>query len=227
VLRDLYDTPGADSEILALMDRAIADLREAGAIVIDPFEIADFEQLTAATGFCSRFRFDLEAYLHTLGEAAPIRSLDEVAQRGAYLPHNEQAMQWALEETRSPEQQIPPCVDVQGDPRRKALLDAIVTAMDAADLDALIYPTWSNPPRKLGDTESPHGNNSPAIAPHSGQPAITVPMGFTTSGLPAGLQLLARPFDEHKLLRYAYAYEQLTRHRTPPAGFPPLPQHAP
>ncbi|MFP4280080.1 MAG: amidase family protein, partial [Halochromatium sp.] len=35
------------------------------------------------------------------------------------------------------------------------------------------------------------------LAPHTGQPAITVPMGFTDSGLPLGLQLLARPFDEH------------------------------
>ena len=65
------------------------------------------------------------------------------------------------------------------------------------------------------------------IAPHTGQPAITVPMGFTQAGLPLGLQLLARPFDEHNLFQYAYAYEQATRHRRPPKAFGRLPYGAP
>jgi Asp-tRNA(Asn)/Glu-tRNA(Gln) amidotransferase A subunit family amidase len=114
-------------------------------------------------------------------------------------------------------------VDVQGDPRRKQFLDAVLAAMDKANVDAVIYPSWSNPPRKLGDHESPHGNNSPVIAPHTGQPAITVPMGFSRTGLPLGLQLLARPFDEGRLIQYAYAYEQATRYRRPPPGFGRLP----
>jgi amidase len=96
--------------------------------------------------------------------------------------------------------------------------------MDNANVDAIIYPSWTNPPRKLGDRNSPHGNNSPVIAPHTGQPAITVPMGFTHNGLPLGLQLLARPFDEGKLIQFAYAYEQATHYRRPPPGFGPL-QH--
>ena len=94
--------------------------------------------------------------------------------------------------------------------------------MDNAGVDALIYPSWSNPPRKLGDLKTPHGNNSPVIAPHTGQPAITVPMGFNREGLPAGLQFLARPFDEHKLFQFAYAYEQKTKHRKPSKYFSAL-----
>jgi Asp-tRNA(Asn)/Glu-tRNA(Gln) amidotransferase A subunit family amidase len=128
-------------------------------------------------------------------------------------------MQWAMSVHGAPESQSPPCIDVAGDPRRKAFLDAVVAAMDAAGVDALIYPTWQNPPREIGDNQSPHGNNSPVIAPHTGQPAITVPMGFTDTGLPLGLQLLARPYDEHRLFQYAYAYEQATQHRRPPKGF--------
>jgi Asp-tRNA(Asn)/Glu-tRNA(Gln) amidotransferase A subunit family amidase len=92
--------------------------------------------------------------------------------------------------------------------------------MDSLKLDALIYPTWSNPPRKIGDSESPDGNNSPVIAPHSGQPAITVPMGYVDNKLPLGLQILGRPFSEEKLFQYAYAYEQATQHRKPPLLFP-------
>ena len=61
------------------------------------------------------------------------------------------------------------------------------------------------------------GNDSPQIAPPTGAPAITVPMGYardvSQSALPAGLQLLARPWDEARLLGLAYAFEQATQYR--------------
>ena len=223
VLRALVHSVNADPEVVATMDRAIGELKAAGAVIVDPFEIPDFDRLRNETGFCSRFRYDLKNYLATRGPSAPIHSLDEVATGKHYLPMNEEAMQWAMSEDGLPQDQEPPCVDVQGDPRRKQFLDAVVAAMDKANVDAIIYPSWANPPRKLGDLASPHGNNSPVIAPHTGQPAITVPMGFTQSGLPLGLQLLARPFDEGMLIQYAYAYEQATRYRRPPPGFGRLP----
>ena len=222
VLRALVDTGDADFEVIDTMDRAIDELTAAGAVIIDPFDIPDFDRLRQATGFCSRFQYDLGNYLDTLGAATPISSLDDVYRDQRYLPGSAQAMEWAMRVTGAPQEQDPPCIDVAGDPRRKQFLAAVVSAMDAADLDAIIYPSWNNPPRKIGDLESPHGNNSPIIAPHSGQPAITVPMGFTSSGLPLGLQFLARPFDEHKLFQFAFAYEQATRHRRPPDGFGPL-----
>ena len=85
----------------------------------------------------------------------------------------------------------------------------------------LAYPTWSNPPRLIGDRNTPHGDNSQHIAPHTGFPAITVPMGFV-DGLPVGLQLVGEAYAEPVLIRIAYAYEQSTRHRRPPASTPPL-----
>jgi Asp-tRNA(Asn)/Glu-tRNA(Gln) amidotransferase A subunit family amidase len=224
VLRALVETGDADFEVLAVMDRAIEALGAAGAVIVDPFEIAGFDRLRLATGFCSRFRHDLRDYLLTRGATAPIHALDEVAASKRYLPGSANAMQWAMSVEGPPEAQEQPCVDVQGDPRRKQFLDAVVGAMDRAGVDAIIYPSWTHPPRALGDLDSPPGNNSPVIAPHTGQPAITVPMGFTDNGLPLGLQLLARPFDEAKLFQYAYAYEQATRHRRPPPGFAELAQ---
>lgn len=222
VLRQLYDNDNADFDVLDHMEQAITDLKQLGAIIIDPFEIAQFDELTQATGFCSRFRFDLNNYLRSLGKAAPIKSLDEVFAKNQFLENNKANMHWAMSVDVDPASQTPPCADVQGDPRRKQLFDAVIAAMDKHKLDAIIYPTWSNPPRKLNDHQTPHGNNSEKIAPHTGQPAITVPMGFTVNHLPSGLEFLARPFNEHKLFQFAYAYEQATKHRKPPVGFGPL-----
>ena len=52
----------------------------------------------------------------------------------------------------------------------------------------------------------------------AGVPALSVPCGFTSSGLPLGLQILGRPFDEATILAVAHAYEQATdwHHRHPP-----------
>jgi amidase len=51
---------------------------------------------------------------------------------------------------------------------------------------------------------------------------VVVPMGFGTLGLPMGLGILGRPYDDGRILGYAYAYEQATRHRRPPAPTRPL-----
>ena len=49
-----------------------------------------------------------------------------------------------------------------------------------------------------------------------GVPAVVVPAGFYATGLPFGLEIAARPWQDGDLLGYAYAYEQATRHRRPP-----------
>jgi Asp-tRNA(Asn)/Glu-tRNA(Gln) amidotransferase A subunit family amidase len=219
VLRALIDTETADFEINDIFEQAINDLKTAGATIVDPFSVEHFDELRKAVRFCSRFRYDINNYLASLGKNAPVKSLDEVVENKSYGDYSKDAMQWAMSVNIKPQKQTPPCIDVQGDPRRKRFLDAVLTAMDKYQIDAIIYPSWSNPPRELGDNESPHGNNSPVIAPHTGQPAITVPMGFSSDGLPAGLQILGRYFDEGKLFQYAYAYEQATKHRRTPELF--------
>jgi len=81
----------------------------------------------------------------------------------------------------------------------------VLESMDTARLDALVYPSWNNPPRLIGDLNSPHGNNSNRISPPTGFPAMTVPMGFVHGNLPAGLQILGRPWAEPTLIKTGYA----------------------
>jgi Asp-tRNA(Asn)/Glu-tRNA(Gln) amidotransferase A subunit family amidase len=76
------------------------------------------------------------------------------------------------------------------------------------------------------DTEDAYalGNNR-FLSPVIGFPALTVPAGFTTDGLPVGLELLGHPFTEATLLRLGYAYEQGTHRREPPVTTPALADH--
>ena len=106
---------------------------------------------------------------------------------------------------------------------RQQFRDAVLRTMDRLKLDAFVYPTWSNPPRLIGDLNTPAGDNSQVFSPVTGFPAIDVPMGYIRGGrLPAGITFYGRAWSEAQLIRYAYAYEQATRHRRPPASTPPL-----
>ena len=53
-------------------------------------------------------------------------------------------------------------------------------------------------------------------------PSIVVPAGFTRDQLPTGITFLGRPYDDGHMIKLAYAYEQATRHRKPPASVTPL-----
>jgi Asp-tRNA(Asn)/Glu-tRNA(Gln) amidotransferase A subunit family amidase len=106
---------------------------------------------------------------------------------------------------------------------RERVRKAVLQSMDSIHLDAFVYPTWSNPPRLIGDLNTPAGDNSQFFAPTTGFPAINVPMGFTRGGtLPAGMTIFGRPWSEAKLIKIAYAYEQATHHRRAPVSTPPL-----
>jgi amidase len=105
-------------------------------------------------------------------------------------------------------------------PRRKAL-EAYNEVLDRLHLDGLVYPAAQMPP----PDETMPQDGKISEGPHSdtgwvnmiGVPAVVVPGGFYPDGLPFGLEISARPWRDGDLLGWAYAYEQVTRHRRPPA----------
>ncbi|MBO0800879.1 MAG: amidase, partial [Blastocatellia bacterium] len=163
-----------------------------------------------------------DQYLSSLGGKAKYSSLAAIVKSGLYSPYIERR----LKENAQTAQPEDPCRDVYHDPRSIAMRNALLKAMEAEKIDAVIYPTWSNPPRKVGDLQSPGGDNSQMLSPQTGFPAITVPMGFINGSLPAGLTFLGKLFGEPDLIRFVYAYEQATRHRRPPEKFPALSNQA-
>jgi amidase len=214
VLHQAYDTPTLDPEVDTVFRAAIGELRDLGAEVIDPATVERLDEMREAqTGSCNQFKHDLNRYLAGLGDKAPHNSLAEIIKSRQFHP----SIQVRLESAQAADDvpaESPGCKS--RDEFRVKLRAAVLALMDSARLDALIYPTWSNPPRLIGDLNTPGGDNSQLFAPSTGFPAITVPMGYTRRTLPAGLQMFGRPWSEATLLRLAYAYEQATHHRRPP-----------
>ncbi len=216
VVRQLSDTETADPAIRDLFEAALADLRALGAEVVDPVSLPMLDDDDGGL-WCNPFKAHLEAYLASLGEGAPVRTLGEIVEGGDFHPSIRGRLENALEVEDPPETD---CAEALA---RSAGLRAEAGGLfESEALVAMVFPTWSNPPRLLGDLVTPGGNNSPQLSPPTGFPAVTVPMGFTENGLPAGIQFLGPALGEPALIRLAFAYEQATLHRKPPASTPPL-----
>lgn len=225
VLRALVNTDDADPEITAVFEQALVDLEKAGAEIVDNFTVNNFAMHAEAGYWCSRFRFDMAQYLASLGDNAPITDVAQVLESGQYSPYIKERLEFFATTPLDthPKDAEPPCPDYAEHKDRQAFLGEMVRAMDGASVDAIVYPGWTNPPAHLDNAEEEYlGDNSQIIAPATGMPAVTVPMGYTYGYLPAGLQILGRPYAEGLLFGLAYAYEQATLHRVPPDGFAEL-----
>ena len=215
VLRVLSEND-PDPEIKALFEQSIIDLQGLGAEIADPLVIPNFDNLRQ-NQWCAEFRHDLEDYLATYVKNDSLKTLEDVIHAGTKSVYAAKRLDYFVEHSGRSENPDIECLDPYTDIRRIAFRVAIENTMDSLKLDAIIYPSWNNKPAHIDRfNEEYKGDNSQIIAPHTGQPAFTVPMGFTSGNLPAGLQFLGRMYDEPTLIRLVYAYEQGTKHRVPP-----------
>jgi Asp-tRNA(Asn)/Glu-tRNA(Gln) amidotransferase A subunit family amidase len=219
VLNEAWDRASTDPEVRAVFHQAVADLRRAGATVLDSLPLPGYDTLQRISRGCNRFTHDMNAYLAN-HPGAPVRSVAEILRSGRFHPSVQVRLQTAAAVDSAPDHN-PGC---RGRERfGEGLRQLLTRVMDSLKVDALVYPTWSNPPRLIGDLNTPGGDNSQVFSPATGWPAITVPMGWVREGtLPAGMTIMGRAWSEAVLFRVAYAYEQGTRHRRPPAVTPPL-----
>jgi Asp-tRNA(Asn)/Glu-tRNA(Gln) amidotransferase A subunit family amidase len=219
VVRQLFAGPDPDRDVVQLLEQALADMKRQGAEIVEGINIPEIDQIPTAKLGCNTFKQDINAYLAQLGPNAPVRSLDDLIASQKFHPSIQKNL--LDSQAEAPPDENPKCQEATAN--RSRVAQGILMAMDGAHLDALAYPSWNNPPRLIGDLNTPHGNNSNRLSPPTGFPAVTVPMGFVHGMLPAGLQILGRPWSEPTLFKIAYSYEQATRHRRPPMTTPPLP----
>lgn len=224
------DFAGGNDEIDGLFLAATQTLRGAGADTIPVRLPAGARTLyTDLLGDIARAEwvFGLDSWLERLPGGAPADTSALLARMAAtdvrrpVNPLTLLALRQAYE-TRD----LPPRADRQAARRFGAMLDEIFLANG---VEALVFPTLSCPasPRFDMVDATYHCRAEQPLAPMhmasaAGFPEISVPMGFTSAGVPAGVSWLGRAGSDVLLLRLASAFEQLTRHRRPPASTPPL-----
>ena len=219
VLRQAFPPDASDPEVLILLEKALEDLRRAGATIVDPFVIPEFDDYPPQHHPQSEVRAAIERYLATTGPGFP-KSLQEVVDSKKFHPLHEVGL---IAAAAAPEPADDPVVRRLEETEARMRL-AYLAAMDASHIDALVMPVASYPPKLNGDRNTTPTGITTAIASALHWPAAVVPMGTTYEDLPSGLQIVGRPWSETTLLGIAYAYEQATRHRHAPATVPPLTQ---
>jgi len=222
VAREKYFGYSARADKVA--DEAIEQLKRLGAVIVDPaniptagkFDDSEFEVLLY------EFKADLNAYLASLGPRAPVRTLKDIIEfnernREKEMPHfGQEIMLMAQKKGPLTERKYRTALAANLRMSRAQGIDAV---MEKHRLDALVAPTGSPawPTDLINGDHYIGASSTPAAV--AGYPNIQVPAGHV-HGLPVGISFFGRAWSEPVLIRFAYAYEQATKHRRSPQFLP-------
>jgi amidase len=215
---------GISDAVDALLNQAIEEMKRQGAVIVDPADIENMEQVgdSEFQVLLYELKADLNSYLAALGPGARVHNLAEIIEFNER--NREKEMPYFGQDTFIKAQAKGPLTEkayldaLEKDHRltRKEGIDAV---MDKFQLDALVAPTGG--PAFLTDlVDGDHdvgGSSTPAAV--AGYPNITVPAGFIF-GLPVGISFFGRAYSEPTLIKLAYSFEQATRHRRAPQFLP-------
>ena len=212
--------PAADK----LVEEAIAEMKRLGATIVDPADIETAGKYddTELLGMLYEFKADLNKYLAELGPAAPVRTLRDLiawneSHRAQEMPYFGQEL-FEQAEAKGPLTD-PAYQNALAKNRRLSRAEGIDATLRKHKLDAIVAPTGT--PAWLIDLVNgdPSSLSSSTPAAAAGYPSVTVPAG-QVRGLPVAISFIGPAWSEGKLIRYAYAFEQATKHRRPPRFLP-------
>lgn len=215
IATELFNTTkDSEKSVTEVVYTAVDDIKRLGATPV-PIQIPNLQQIMkypSLSGY--EFKFQINDYLASLGEDAPYHNLTEILASNQFDPKQAESMKKRNAVTTLDTQEYKDIVLN----RTKVTRESLLKVMADQKLDAIIYPTTTQPAATIGEEQVSGDNNR--LSPFSGFPAITVPAGFTNNKLPVGIEFLGRPFDESTLIKLAYSYEQGTHHRQAPTLTP-------
>jgi Asp-tRNA(Asn)/Glu-tRNA(Gln) amidotransferase A subunit family amidase len=232
VLRQVFRPAITDPRIIAHFEITLAELKAAGAEIVDPFVVPEIDSIPRPPQTPARFKDDLTKWI-AKHPGVPFPSVKAIADSKLAHPLH----QAALDEAAAARPVDADPETLEGLKNEQRYRDVFTAAMDSGKIDAVIFPTWAQLPAINGDRNTqlvaeprPAPNAGPTalassltfVASSLQWPALSVPSGYLGEGLPQGLQILGRAWDEAKIIGYAYAYEQATHYRRPPATVPKL-----
>jgi Asp-tRNA(Asn)/Glu-tRNA(Gln) amidotransferase A subunit family amidase len=224
VLRDVF---GADDDprsapVNGVVERALETMAAAGAELVDPVSIADLDaQLEETTIYASQGKIHLNEFLAER-DGIPYDSLTEIYDAGEYHDWLD-LIEDIVTAPAEPEETTEFWRQALG---QESLRRDVVETFAANDLDAIAFPDVQVVPPTMSDLEDRYtAANFPTntvIGAQTQCPAVSVPGGLTEDGVPVGVELLGKPYDEPRLIEMAYAYERAADPRQAPETAPPL-----
>jgi amidase len=207
-----------------LMEEALLALKGQGAVLIDPADIPHLGEYDDAELEVLLFELkaDLNQYLARSG--APVKTLEDVIQfnerhRDREMPYFGQEL-FLQAQAKGP-LTTPAYLKARSRCRDLSRTRGIDAVMTKHRLHLLVAPTGSPAwPTDLVNGDHFTGSNSTPAAV-AGYPSISVPMGFAYD-LPVNLSFIGPAWSEPTLIKAAYAFEQVTKHRRPPRYLPSL-----
>jgi len=204
-----------------LFEAALADMKKPGAEIVEGIKVAETDEIPAGTlGGCNRFKHDLKAYLARLGSGTPVKSLDDILASQKFHPSVEKALLASQAASDLPPDQNPKCREVTEIERR--LAEGVLKTMDEHGVDVLVFLRGISHHVSLATSTRPTATIVLGLRHLLASQPSPSRWAFPCT-LPAGIQILGRPWSEPTLFKIAYSYEQTTRHRRSPASTPPLP----
>ena len=198
-----------------VFDQAIAALKAGGAELVDPIVIPNLNQLLAKRADNPTAGEEAFKIYYGRNRHPPFKSRAEAMESPEFakvFPGAKNRLKTASDAGKI----------LRVPDRRDELMTNVLKVMADNRLDAIVHKSVEHQPTLIRDgVNPPHVNHRGA--PHLNTflifvPTIAVPAGFTRDGLPAGISFLGRPYTDGHMIRLAYAYEQATHHRRPPAS---------
>ena len=220
VLRSLFGREAIHRDVNAAMEKSLQAMKDGGAELVEVGEDIDTDYLVSEVSVhLHTLKDDLEGYLKALGPKVQYHSLEGLIASGEIHPGIVDNMKIAAGLSK------------EGDEYRSrtllrlALRTRVMKLMADLNLDALAYPHQKRLCVPLGETQ---GERNGVLGSATGFPAVTLPGGFSKPtasaplGVPAGVEILGRPWSEGTLISIAYSFERRTLFRKPPYSTPPI-----
>jgi Asp-tRNA(Asn)/Glu-tRNA(Gln) amidotransferase A subunit family amidase len=208
----------------AAFEKNVAELKRAGAVLVDPLVIPDLKLLLAKRASNPAMADEaLKLYLARTPNS-PFKTRQEIANSPeidkSFPPPK-------VEQWKRPPAPLNPAAYLAYLEAREQLLLTILKVMADNKLDAIVHKSVEHQPTLIRDGVNPPYVNNRGVPTLNTflvyAASMTVPSGFTVDNLPVGITFFGRPYDEPILLKLGYAYEQATHHRIPPKTTPALP----
>jgi amidase len=228
ILRESIGTGSEpDSEDFRRVDKifenSVAELKAAGAILVDPVVIPDLKALLGKRAASSPTTEEALRFWLSRNPNSPIKTRADVQ----HAPDVDRifppakAQQW-----KAPPE--PADLARWGEylSARHQLMVNLLKVMADNRLDAIVHKSVEHEPTFIRDGMNPPYVTNKGVPTLNTflvyVPAITVPSGFTSANLPTGITFLGKPYSDAAMVNLAYSYEQTTHHRRPPETTPSL-----